>query len=191
MLEELLDIGGYRLKGLNRVNIFLGKNGCGKSTALKKIEGTITQQASFGNVKYIIQERGGKLAWARNIEQNILNQPNWLSHTRRVNQASQFREESMCMYRKLETLCLREIETDKTLRGDFTYTFDSTIAKINELLNYIEIRHKDATFEMYVKKDGQKIDPDQISSGESEMISLAIECLTFQKEKLRIVSQHI
>ena len=35
---DLLDLRGYNLRGLARKNLVLGKNGCGKSRLLQKIE---------------------------------------------------------------------------------------------------------------------------------------------------------
>ena len=73
-------------------------------------------------------------------------------------------------------------ERTPKLRQNIEYTFDTTISKINSLLDHVEIRREDSDFGVYGKGDGQKRSPDAISSGESELISLAIECLSFNKE---------
>lgn len=181
MIKELLNKGNYSLKNLSRVNILVGKNGCGKSTLLKKVEEALLRDSDIGKVRYITPERGGRLQYQPNVEQNILNDTNWLSQSRRANQFIQFREQSMVHYRKLELLCLREIEKDSELRRDSQYTFDTIVSSINSLLDNVEIRREDSDFGVYGKIDREKRKPEDISSGESELISLAIECLSFNK----------
>jgi ATPase subunit of ABC transporter with duplicated ATPase domains len=182
LIHDLLDKNKYSLRGLSRVNILVGKNGCGKSTVLKQVEHALSGDTNFGRVRYITPERGGRLHYEPNVEQTILNEANWLSNSRRANQFTQFREQSMVQYRKLELLCLREIESTPSLRQDPGYTFDTTISKINSLLDNVEIRREESDFGVYAKRGGQKLSPNAISSGESELISLGIECLSFQKE---------
>lgn len=182
MVKELLNKKGYSLKGLSRVNIFVGKNGCGKSMALRGVEEALVQEAEIGLVRYITPERAGELKYEPNLEQNVLRIPTWLSKRRRANQFTQFREQSMLQYRKLELLCLREIESTPELRQNPEHTFNTTISKINSLLDNVVIRREESDFGIYAKPDGKKLEPSQISSGESELISLGIECLSFQKE---------
>jgi predicted ATP-dependent endonuclease of OLD family len=50
------------------------------------------------------------------------------------------------------------------------------------LLDNIEIRGDEQTFKIYKKNSDLEILPSNISSGESELISLGIECLIFSKE---------
>jgi len=62
-LQEIrnIKIDGLELTGLNKVNVLLGKNGSGKSRALRLID---QLHASFiaGPVRYISPERAGTLA---------------------------------------------------------------------------------------------------------------------------------
>ncbi|MET0475558.1 MAG: AAA family ATPase, partial [Mycobacterium sp.] len=51
--------------------------------------------------------------------------------------------------------------------------------KINDLLDNVEIRQEDTAFKIFDRDNGSEIKPAEISSGESELISLAIECLVF------------
>jgi len=181
---DINDIGGYNLTNLGKINVILGKNGCGKSTLLKNLESNIAgnRGEDWGITKYITPERGGILTYDAGIEQNITNDSNWLLGTRRVNQYSQFRQQSIAQYRKLELMILREI--DRSKRSDLSYSFQNYIDKINGLLDNIEIRQSenDSIFKIYSKNGGNPISPERISSGESELISLAIECLIFEKE---------
>lgn len=178
---DILNTDGYTLKNLNKINIVLGKNGSGKSTMLRLVEQALSPKVeTYGKTKYITPERGGALIYEAGIEQNLANDINWLSGQRRRNQATGFRQQSVAQYRRLETLVLREIEKEKREQGD--YTFDIYVSKINFLLDNIEIKRHDMTFEIYRKGTTNKLGADAISSGESELISLGIECLIFSKE---------
>ncbi|MBD2598287.1 AAA family ATPase [Nostoc spongiaeforme FACHB-130] len=184
-LLDLIDKNGYNLKNLDKVNVILGKNGCGKSTALKKVEEYLVSEHSYGKTKYITPERGGSLKYNPNIEININNNPNWLSSQLRQNQFRDFKEQSVFQFRKLELLSLREIEKDQNLRQDFSFTFQNIINLINKLLDNVEIQREDSDFKIFSKVSGEQINPENISSGESELISLGIECLVFAKECIK------
>lgn len=178
---DIENINGYTLRNLNKINIVLGKNGCGKSLLLRSIEGgLVSEKDHFGNSKYITPERGGGIQYEAAVENNMNYNPSWISDTRRKNQTINFRQQSVAQYRKLETLVLREIE--KSRRADMEYTFDIIVGKINSLLDNIKIKREGVTFEIYAKDDRTKLKAEMISSGESELISISIECLTFDKE---------
>lgn len=178
---DIENTSGYTLKNLNKINIILGKNGCGKSRLLREVDrGISTQTQSYGRSKYITPERGGALTYEPGIEQNLTHDINWLPNDRRKNQTTHFRQQSVAQFRKLETLVLREIE--KARRGDSDYTFDLYVQKINDLLDNIQIARHELTFKIYLKNTNQELSADAISSGESELISLGIECLIFNKE---------
>jgi len=178
---DILDINGYTLRNLNKINIVLGKNGCGKSTMLRLVvQGLLGQSQVYGKTKYITPERGGSLIYEAGIEQALTNDINWLSGQRRGNQTSNFRQQSVAQYKKLEILVLREIENEK--RDDKNYKFDLYVNKINSLLDNIEIKRHDAAFKIYRKGTEDELNASSISSGESELISLGIECLIFSRE---------
>lgn len=158
-----------------KFTVLLGKNGSGKSTLLRKLDGSGT----FGS-KYISPERGGTLKYDPNIEQNMSN-ANWIIQDRRKNRTEYFRQQSATQFRNLEVLVLREIEQQPDKRRDSTYTFNSTLEKINALLPAIELRRADRGFSI-CNKAGTEIPEDQISSGEAELIALAIEVLVFARE---------
>jgi predicted ATPase len=170
------------LTGLSKINVLLGKNGSGKSTLLKKIETHLTQ-ANNGEINYVTPERGGNLEYDAGVEQNIANTTGWEKGQKRKNQWNQYKNYIIAQYRNLELLSLREIEKNPALRNDLTYTFESIIEKINSLLTNIKIaRTAQGAFEIFENVHGTKIRPLLISSGESELIALAIECLTFDKK---------
>ena len=178
---DILNINGYTLRNLNKINIVLGKNGTGKSNMLRCLEQGFSSNAqNYGKTKYITPERGGSLIYEAGVEQSLINDTNWLQGQRRRNQASGFRQQSVAQYRRLETLVLREIEKEK--RQENGYTFDIYVGKINSLLDNIEVKRHDMTFKIYKKGTTTEFGAQAISSGESELISLGIECLIFSKE---------
>lgn len=179
---NLQNKNGYSLNNLDKVNVILGKNGSGKSTALKKVEEVVANDETIGKAKYISPERGGALKYDASVDTNINANPNWLLGQLRKNQFGQFKQQSVSQFRKLELLCLREIEQQPELRQDLHHTFQSTVDLINGLLDNIEIRREGTDFKIYQRELAQEILPENISSGESELISLGIECLVFQKE---------
>jgi predicted ATPase len=181
MIMDIINVNGYTLRNLNKINIVLGKNGCGKSIMLRQVEQNVVRQdENVGKSKYITPERGGSLTYHPGVEQNLTTNVNWLSERRRRNQSGDFRQQSVAQFRKLETLVLREIEKEK--RSELDYTFDSYVNKINSLLDNIEIKRHDTTFKIFHKSSGNELNAEAISSGESELISLGIECLIFSKE---------
>lgn len=181
MTMDITNVSGYTLRNLNKINIVLGKNGCGKSILLRQVEqNLVSRDQSFGKTRYITPERGGALTYEPGVEQNLIASTTWLSDDRRRNQSEWFRKQSVAQYRKLETLVLREIEKEK--RDDRDYTFDLYVSKINALLENIEISRQDTTFKIYRKGTDTELGANIISSGESELISLGIECLVFSKE---------
>ncbi|CAM2746702.1 TPA: AAA family ATPase [Legionella pneumophila] len=176
-----LNYVGYQLKNIGKINIVLGKNGCGKSTLLKQLSRNIDTNL-YGKIKYITPERGGNLVYEPNIDHNISTNVSWLNDTRYVNRLENFRQQSVAQFRNLELLFHREVEVSKELRSDFNYTFDLYFNKLNKLLDNIEVKRSGSIFKIYKKGTDQELNPNEISSGESELISLGIECLVFEKE---------
>ena len=171
------DLGGFSLINVSTMNVILGKNGCGKSHLLKAVEGRVRTQPNSGLVRYISPERAGYTMYEPGIEQNITANPRWMDQNRRNNQSDNFKQQSAFLYRRLETIVLREIEKDRTLPG-----FDVTIAKINSLLDRVEIERAGSTFRIVNRDTRAETSAKEISSGESELLSLAIEMLAFLKE---------
>jgi len=184
-----IDASPYQLNNLNKINIILGKNGCGKSTTLRRAEEVIFNQTSkYGKVKYISPERGGALIYNSGIEQNFTSDQNWIVTDRRRNQVENFRQQSFIQCKNLETTVLRDLEY-MVMQGENSATlqenvFDVFITKINSLLENIFIKRVGgaSAFDIYSKSNPtQKLDSNSVSSGEKELISLGIECLVFSK----------
>ena len=159
-----------------RFTVFLGKNGAGKSTLLRSMSYGVRR-----NVKYVSPERGGILRYDPHVENNIISNAQWVSESRQTNRLEQFRQQSAVQFRNLEMMILREIEENPTIRGDMNYDFNSVVLeKINALLPALRIARSDRGFS-FLDKDGDIIEENSISSGESELISLAIEVLVFSR----------
>ena len=159
-----------------QITVFIGKNGSGKSTLLRNLD-----LRDDLETKYISPERGGSLKYNPRINESIARDQEWLAQSRRMNRSDQFREQSSAQFRNLETAILREIEKNQEKRQDLDYMFDATLDQINTLLPAIDMTRTDRGFGI-TTKEGELIDEDWISSGESELIALAIEALVFSRE---------
>jgi energy-coupling factor transporter ATP-binding protein EcfA2 len=180
---DLTNIGGYTLKNLGQFSVILGKNGCGKSSLLKALDGTLRGQNGFGRIRYISPERGGFLVYEAGIDQAINNDPNWIANNRRSNQSSNFRQQSGVLFRRLELKVLREIEQTHQLPNYKYLTFESTINLLNSLLDGVYIkRETESGFKILEKDTGNPVEASSISSGEAELVSLGIEILVFVSE---------
>lgn len=178
-----LEVGEYNISNLSTINILLGKNGCGKSTLLKIMEEKLQRDKDYGMVSYITPERGGVLIYDSGVEQQIVNKDSNLHNTRRQNQLSNFRQQSVAQFRELRLLFADELESNNELRADFNYTFDNYLDRLNGLLDNIFVKRNEHSLSIHTKDNpDQEIKPDKISSGEAELISLGIECLVFEKK---------
>lgn len=174
--------GDYRLSNIAELNVVLGKNGCGKSSLLREL--SLNRKDAGAMVKYITPERGGRLAFDPNLEANRRN-GDWLENERRKNRFDQFRQSSFSEFGRLETIVLRKIEKDTETRSS-DMTFDHVTEQINGLLENVEIvRSDDGAFKVRGRSDQDWREIDSLSSGESELISLAIEILAFVYTKDR------
>lgn len=156
-----------------RFTIFLGKNGSGKSTLLREMDSSRRVYAT----KYISPERGGILREDPGVESNMVQNLNWMTQDRRKNRTEHFRQQSIVQFRMLELLVLREIEKNRQTQD----SFEQVLQKINQLLPAIALHRSDRGFTIH-SKSGTAIGEDSISSGEAELIALAIEVLVFSRE---------
>jgi ABC-type multidrug transport system ATPase subunit len=182
-----IEEANYKLTDLSKVNIILGRNGCGKSTLLKAIEQHVAVPGGdWGIARYITPERGGSLVYDANVEQSVTTNAQQMAQTRRANQFPQFRQQTMLQYRRLELSILRQVDRANSLGTISDVHFETHLQRINSLLENIEIRQDDqsTTFKIYLQGTDEEVPPAGISSGESELISLAIECLTFSLDMI-------
>lgn len=175
---------GWELRNLGKINIVLGKNGCGKSTMLRSVDMHATSIANAGRVTYITPERAGTLVYQAHVEQNNFGPGDQLRSNRRSNQQSEFKQQSVVQFRKLELLVAREVERhiDSETEGKPATFGTHYLRRVNALLDRVEILPKDTAFVVVQKGSTTEVSPSSISSGESELITLGIEALVFEKE---------
>lgn len=156
-----------------RFTILLGRNGSGKSTFLRSFSASSPQTTG-----YISPERGGVIKYDPGVDNNMSSNQDWIRASRNQNRFENFRQQSAVQFRNLEVLVLREIEKNRSTG----LSFDSTLNSINELLPAVSIVRSDRGFITTSKADGIQIPEESLSSGESELLSLAIEILVFSRK---------
>jgi energy-coupling factor transporter ATP-binding protein EcfA2 len=166
-----------RIEGVTPLNVIVGRNGSGKSRFLRTLYGILAaSQEHF--VRYVSPERAGIFKREAGVDDAIRTQSNWLQDTRLKNQATNFKTASATLLRELQQKFLLRMETDHLLRLDVTRTFQTDqLSKINRMLSNIQVR-QGSEFD-FIAATGEVVRPEEISSGESEVISLASEVLHF------------
>ena len=127
---KLLKAGEYSLNNLSKINVVLGKNGCGKSRMLRQLDSGLEAP---NIARYITPERGGSVIYEPGTESMINSDINWMRRRSEGNMSMEFRQESVAQYRNLEILVLRDSE------GKEGAGFQPYIAKLNQLLDRIEL----------------------------------------------------
>jgi energy-coupling factor transporter ATP-binding protein EcfA2 len=175
-----LEFNDKKLLKLGKINVLLGKNGCGKSKILRELDASIRSTWSY--VKYISPERGGIAEYSASIEDSLRNNPTWLDESRRKNHDDSFRQKSIVQLRNLETLINRK-RSDDLLNGkphsESERHFKEVLGLINSLLQNVELSTGEIAPRINGKRDAAQRGSDQLSSGEKELISLAAEILSF------------
>jgi energy-coupling factor transporter ATP-binding protein EcfA2 len=172
-----LKIPGIVLSGCDEVNVIVGKNGCGKSTLLRNLErNQVANSEIWGRILYVTPERGGVLSYSPGIEQSMENL-DWFRDVRRNNQFSQYREQTVSTFRRLEISLYRQYEDLEQIAR-----VDDDFEPINSLLDNVEFRRNGNAFSTHSLIDGNAIPSNLLSSGEAELITLTIDCLNFSIE---------
>ncbi|SHH49001.1 AAA domain-containing protein, putative AbiEii toxin, Type IV TA system [Chryseolinea serpens] len=168
------------IKDSSVISIIIGRNGTGKSRFLRAISEDIRNDDNY-RVVYISPERAGVFSQDSTVEQAVNTQVEWAFNTRNSNQSENFRKISATYLKNLEISWLRSMERDPSIRSILDQTFDTEyLDKINELLSNVRIQREPTKgsfkFETY---EGTEVLPGDLSSGESESITLATEILYF------------
>lgn len=188
----LLNIGDIVLSSVGTVNILIGKNGSGKSRLLRQLATLYNTNESF-NVVYLSPERGGRLEKDPNVAHSLEIHEDWAFNTRNSNNSERFKTISLHRLFELEREYNRKIVENVNLRKDFERNFTNDyLRKINTLLTNVFIEVDRKSSRLIVRDyDGSEINPGDMSSGESEIVSLSIEVLYFihalNREKLNIL----
>ncbi len=163
------------LKGLRCINVILGRNGAGKSQLLRALDTEMVAKNETYRVSYVTPERAGTFRRDANVEVNTVNSARWAANTRRANQAPGFKAMSHLALRNAERAYLIKLE-DSDARGK-SFQRDC-LDPISRMLSNVSISRGEMDFEFH-SINGDAINADNLSSGESETISLASEVLSF------------
>jgi AAA ATPase-like protein len=190
MKNSTLEFRNVKANGLKRINILLGRNGSGKSRFLREIDQYASKSEDYF-IRYISPERAGVFKRDGSVMTNMESSTNWLSDVRRMNQAQNFKAASANLLREVETAYLRKMQDDPKIRFDQTKNFRrERLESINGLLANLTICQEGSNF-VFRNNDSKEIQPDQLSSGESESVALAVEIMYFfdniKKDKKNIL----
>lgn len=163
------------LENFNRINVILGRNGAGKSRFLRELDLAMTNAPGDYRVSYVTPERSGAFQRDPSIEMNTASHVGWAANTRRANQADGFKSMSHLALRNAERAYLIKLE-DKDARGK-SFQRDC-LDPISRMLSNVSIIRGEMDFK-FMTATGTPVEARQLSSGESETISLASEVLSF------------
>lgn len=107
----------------------------------------------------------------------------WMADVGRVNQYSLFKQQSVILLKRLELATLREMEKRTRISGVVQAGFEEEFELINTLLERVRLERRDVAgrpFAVVDRASGGDEDVTALSSGEAELISLAIEVLHFR-----------
>lgn len=172
-----ISVPSATIRGISNINLILGRNGAGKSQFLRALDSSLATKAEF-NVRYVSPERAGVFRQDGNI-QNAMQDESYLRNARHMNQVSNFKAASAILLREIEIAYLRRLQQEPHIRGDFERNFQTDrLDQINQLFPNISIEQDRSNY-IFRSALGQVILPEQLSSGESEVISLASEIMYF------------
>jgi ABC-type Mn2+/Zn2+ transport system ATPase subunit len=99
--DQVVTFGDYSTTGLGRINVVLGKNGCGKSTVLRAMYRKHHRPGNWQLAKYITPERAGQLDYDASVDRAMSQSVGWLGNTRLNNQFNQFKMQTMVLWKQL------------------------------------------------------------------------------------------
>lgn len=170
--------GQAQLYNISNINVILGRNGAGKSTFLRRLDSELGYSPEY-QIRYVSPERAGVFRRQGHIDTNMEQDTNYLRSSRLRNQAENFKAASASLLREVEIIYLRRLQDDQDLRSDASKNFRSDrLDKINSLLSNITIDQDKSNF-IFKSHNNETIPPEEISSGESEAVSLATEIIYF------------
>ena len=176
-VSEIIGTNNARLENCTPLNIILGRNGAGKSRFLRAIAELTKSDTS--RTFYISPERVGVFRRDGTTITNIENNPDYLENSRRLNQANNFKAGSAHRLHELRESYNSKVLNTPALRYESSVSFEASILpRISGLLANVRIESGERGFTIKSPSD-EVIDPNNLSSGESEAITLAAEILTF------------
>ena len=165
---DLIKPDGLSLTNLETFNLMVGRNGSGKSRMLRDLNQYFRNRPPYS---CLFQHNA-------NVETNLNSGRDNEFVWRNKNQAQSFKETSFLKLKKLKEAFSDKIQTDLELRADFSKTFSSVyLNDLNSLLINVQISYDRG--QMSIRTiDGEEVEPDQLSSGETEAITLAAEIMS-------------
>ena len=168
----------WKIKNPTNINVIVGRNGSGKSRFLRSFAELANDPNYF--IQYVSPERAGSFLADMNIANNLISNKNWEFSVKHKNQVESFKKISATKLRELSISFGDKVQHDKNLRSDLDKTFETvSLYKINNLLSNIYVEKKGSQEFIFKTISGQDVSPDQISSGESEIVALGTEILHF------------
>lgn len=177
-LPKIIEQNAVKLIDPGSLNVIVGRNGSGKSRFLRELESLRHAGGYF--VQYISPERAGSFEFDPGVEHSVRGNRTWIEETRKRNQVTNFKQASAKRLRDLAMRFALKMETDRELRESFDKTFSTEkLNKINQMLSNIYLSRDGAEAFVFKTIDEEILAPDQLSSGESEIVALGTEILHF------------
>lgn len=172
--------GQWKTEVSHKINIIFGKNGSGKSELLRRIASSIQNKSM---VHLLSPERGGFLQQDANIETTMRNDPNWdIASRLNTNQVPNFKQRAIARWGLLLNQMAGRLTDEKTTKTESLRMIDvmkKMTKSLDELLPYVGVLSSDGILKFYNKENDEPILPKSLSSGESEVIAMTIECMQF------------
>lgn len=172
-----------KLIGLNNINLILGRNGTGKSRFLRDLNERLSKNKKEFYTRYVSPERSGWFICNDSDKPITLQVGAFPSADRNSNQPRDFKQEAAGLLRDLELLywrrLAREAELTESSTSDIRGFQKDRLEKINNLLTNIELQLTDTSYVFCHVDSGKPIAAENISSGEAEVVTLAVEILFF------------
>lgn len=166
---EFLGGGQWSLRGLNAINVVLGRNGSGKSQLLRALR-DVSPVASH----YVVPERTGEIQFEAGLMVEVVD-PARRQNRSRGNFSSNYRQE-----------VVTRIQGYYTKRGtkkasDINHDPEDLLRTLGLILPDFTVRVKSESpfYELIRLKDGSAVTSvSNLSSGESQLLSLGMDVLT-------------
>lgn len=172
--------GQWMLRDLRDITVVFGRNGSGKSLLLRNL----AESRRYPVAHYASPERGGDIAYQQALSEQELNPDSRGNSRKGKNFVAQYRPEAVSRLGTLMTKLGHAAGRGSLGESKARTAFEVMEASVMELLPGFIFRIKDTPpfFEMErldpVTGDATAANPAQLSSGESEILTLALDLLT-------------
>jgi len=170
----------WELKNLMPITLIFGKNGSGKSTYLKTLNrvkrGNETQSTNFQfkySTFYIMPERTGEFKITNTNPAGMRSQEQEMQVAEK-NFVQNFSEYALQQFNSVFTKLGHKYE--KGFQFDFTSKY--ILNEVSKFFPNYKIEFNTDTLQLEITKDGEVINSNLLSSGESQLISICILLLT-------------